>query len=98
MVSYFFSWTPMVIVFGTLVLLTNPYLALIAFMIVSLVTLAALAWAIVALPYMLGGAISRRWPGHDVASPRDDGLVADRASQREARSAGAEREKFDERL
>ncbi len=70
MVSYFFAWTPLVIVVGTLVLLTNAYLALIALMIVSLVALAALAWAILAVPYMLGRAISRRWQGRRGASPR----------------------------
>jgi hypothetical protein len=45
MVSYFFTWTPVVIVLGTLVLLTNAYLVLIALMLVALAALAALAWA-----------------------------------------------------
>jgi hypothetical protein len=70
MVSYFFAWTPLVIVMGTVVLLTNAYLALIALMIISLVALAALAWAILAVPYMLGRAISRRWQGRSGATPR----------------------------
>ena len=70
MVSYFSAWTPLVIVVGTAVLLTNAYLALIALMIVSLVALAALAWAILAVPYMLGRAISRRRQGRSGVSPR----------------------------
>jgi hypothetical protein len=67
MVSYFFTWTPVVIVLGTLVLLTNAYLVLIALMLVALAALAALAWAIVVLPYMLGRTINRRWQGRGVA-------------------------------
>ena len=70
MVRYFYAWTPLVIVVGTVVLLFIPYLALIALMIVSLVALAALAWAILAVPYMLGRAMSRRWQGRSGASPR----------------------------
>ena len=48
------------------VLLSLPWLGLIALMIFSLVALAALAalaWAIVFVPYMLGRAISRHWQG-----------------------------------
>ena len=74
MVSYFFTWTPVVIVVGTVVLLTNAYLALIALMIVSLVALAALTWAILAVPYMLGRALSRRWHGRSGASSRTAAL------------------------
>jgi hypothetical protein len=70
MVRYFYAWTPLVIVFGTLVLLTSPYLALIALMIVAIVTLAALAWAIVGVALMLSRAISRRWHGRSGASRR----------------------------
>jgi hypothetical protein len=70
MVRYFYAWTPVVIVVGTVVLLTNAYLALIALMLVSLVALAALAWAIVSVPYMLGRTLSRRWRGRSGASPR----------------------------
>jgi uncharacterized protein (DUF486 family) len=69
MVRYFYAWTPLVIV-GTVVLLTLPWLGLIALMIVSLVALAALAWAIVFVPYMLSRAISRRWQGRSGASLR----------------------------
>jgi hypothetical protein len=66
---YWYSLTPVVIVFGGLVFLTIPFLALAVLTIVSLGALAGLAWAIVALPYMLGHAISRRWHGHG-AGPR----------------------------
>ena len=72
MVRYFYAWTPLVIV-GTVVLLSAPWLGLIAlvfFSLVGLVALAALAWAIVFVPYMLSRAISRRWQMHSAASPR----------------------------
>ena len=65
MVWYFYSWTPLVIV-GTVVLLSLPWLGLIALVIFSLgalAALAALAWAIVFVPYMFGRAISRHWQG-----------------------------------
>jgi hypothetical protein len=65
MVSYFYEWAPLAIV-GTVVLLSLPWLgliALIALLIVSLVLLAALASAIAAVPYTLGRAIRRRWQG-----------------------------------
>jgi hypothetical protein len=63
MVRYLYAWTPLVIV-GTVVLLTLPWLGLIALVIFSLLALGALAalvWAIVFVPYMLGQAISRHW-------------------------------------
>ena len=59
MVRYFYAWTPLVIV-GTVVLLSMPWLGLIALMIVALVVLSALAWAIVLVPYTLSRAIDRR--------------------------------------
>ena len=62
---YFYAWTPLVIV-GTVVILSLPWLGLIALMffaLVALAALAALAWAIVALPYVLGRAVSRHWNG-----------------------------------
>lgn len=69
MVSYFYAWTPLVVV-GTVVLLSLPWLGLIALMVASLVALAALTWAIVLVPYTLGQAISRRWHLGGGASPR----------------------------
>jgi hypothetical protein len=69
MVRYFYAWTPLVVVFGAVILLTIPFLALIALMIVSLVAVAALAWAIVSVPRMFSRAISRRWYTRTSASP-----------------------------
>ena len=72
MVRYFYAWTPLVIV-TTVVLLSAPWLGLIALIILSLaalVALAALASAIAFVPYMLGRAISRRWRSRSGASPR----------------------------
>lgn len=69
MVRYWYSWAPLVIV-GTVVVLSLPWLGLIALVIVALVALAALAWAIVFLPYLLSRAIGRRWHILGGASPR----------------------------
>ena len=71
MVRYLYAWTPLVIV-GTVVLLSMPWLGLVALIFVAIVALgglAALAWAIVFAPYMLGRAISRRWHIRSVARP-----------------------------
>jgi hypothetical protein len=69
MVRYFYAWTPLVVV-GTVVLLALPWLGLIALVIVSLALLAALAWAVIFVPYTLSRAISRRWQSRSGASPR----------------------------
>jgi hypothetical protein len=72
MVRYFYAWTPLVIV-GTVVLLSLPWLGLIALMVFALVTLvalAALAWAIVFVPLKLSREIGRRWHLRSGASPR----------------------------
>jgi hypothetical protein len=61
---YFVAWTPVVIVLGTAVLLSSAYLALIALMIVAVVALPALAFAIVAVPYLLSRSLSRRLREH----------------------------------
>ena len=69
MVRYLYAWTPLVIV-GTVVLLTLPWLGLIALVIFSLfalAALAALASAIVAAPPAVGRAIGRRWHGQSAA-------------------------------
>lgn len=60
MESYLYAWTPLVIV-GTIAILALPWLGLIALMIFSLVALAALAGALVFVPYVLGRALSRHW-------------------------------------
>jgi hypothetical protein len=69
MVRYFYAWTPLVIV-GAVVILSLPWLGLIALVIVSLAPLAALAWATVFVPHLLSRAISRRWHGRSGASPQ----------------------------
>jgi hypothetical protein len=69
MARYFYAWTPLFVV-GTVVLLSAPWLGLITLMIVSLVALAALAWAMALVPYVLSRAISRRWHIRSGASPR----------------------------
>jgi hypothetical protein len=68
MVRYFYAVTPLVIV-GAVVILSLPWLGLIALMIVSLVPLAALAWATVFVPHLLSRVISR-WRTRSGASPR----------------------------
>jgi hypothetical protein len=79
MVRYFYLWTPVVIVFGTAIILTIPYLAVIVFLVVTLVALAALAWAIVAVPYRLGHSVTRHWHGRsgarDSAALRKEALL-----------------------
>ena len=75
MVRYFYAWTPLVIIVGSVVLLTIPYLALIALMLVLLAALVALARAIVIVPYVLSRRISRSFhlTGARLQSRRPDG-------------------------
>lgn len=61
MVGYFHSWAPLVIV-GAVVLLSLPWLGLIALMVFALAVLAASAafvWALVAAPIAVGRAVGR---------------------------------------
>jgi hypothetical protein len=67
MLSYFYKWTPFVLV-GAVILLSLPWLGLIALIIVSLVALPALALAIVYVPYLLIRAIRRSWQGQSGAT------------------------------
>ena len=63
MVRYFYKLTPFVIV-GAVVLLSAPWFALIALMVIAVVALAvlaAIAWSVVFVPYTVGRAINRRW-------------------------------------
>ena len=62
--------TTLGIVFGTVILLSIPYLALIALMIVALAAVAALAWAIASVTQVLSRAISRRWHSRTGMTPR----------------------------
>lgn len=68
MLRYFYAWTPLVIV-AAIVLLSLPWLGLIALMVATLLTLLALAGALVYAPYMLVQAISRRWHVQSAARP-----------------------------
>jgi membrane protein implicated in regulation of membrane protease activity len=69
MVRYFYAWTPLVIV-AAVVLLSMPWLGLIALTIGALLALGSVAWALVFVPYTLSRAISRRWYARTAASPR----------------------------
>jgi hypothetical protein len=69
MLRYFYAFTPLVIV-GTVFILSLPWLGLVALMVLVLVTLGALgaiAWALVAAPYLLIRSIGRSWHGRSVA-------------------------------
>jgi hypothetical protein len=72
MLTYFYKCLPLVIV-AAVVILSLPWLGLIALMIVALpalAALAALAWEIVAVPYRLGQVVTRHWHDRSGASPR----------------------------
>jgi hypothetical protein len=69
MLSYFYKCMPLIIVTGV-VILSMPWLGLIALMIVTIVALAALAWAVVFVPSMLGRAMRHRRHMPSGASPR----------------------------
>ena len=78
MVRYLYAWTPLVIV-GTLVFLSLPWLGLIALLIAPLVAFAALAaltWALVAAPLAVGRAIGHRWHGRKAAPQPQPGPTA----------------------
>ena len=69
MVRYFYALTPLVIL-GTVFILSLPWLGLVALMVLVLVALGALgaiAWALVAVPYLLIRSIGRRWHSRSVA-------------------------------
>ena len=68
MVRYFYAWVPFVVVVGTAVLLTIPYLALIALLVVALVVPAVFAWAILVVVAGLSRTVSRAWEGRGAAS------------------------------
>ena len=79
MVRYFYSLAPIGIVVGTAALLSGP-LALIALLAVSFVAVAALAWAILSVPLMLGRAISHRWQDRGGVSPRATAALSETSS------------------
>jgi hypothetical protein len=72
MVRYFYAWIPVVLVWA-LVILACPWLGLIAlFTAVPIVlgALAAVVWALVSVPFMLGRAVARRLQSRHSAAPR----------------------------
>jgi hypothetical protein len=75
MVRYFYAWTPLFII-GTVVILSLPWLGLIALFVVLLAVLATLAWALVYVPYVLGRAIGRLWHSHSGATPRTSAALS----------------------
>jgi membrane protein implicated in regulation of membrane protease activity len=81
MVRYFYSWIPVVIV-GTVVLLTLPWLGLIAlavFGLIALAAVAAFAVALVAVPVAVIRAIGRHRREHGgVNRPRAALSLAER--------------------
>jgi hypothetical protein len=81
-----YSAAPVVIVIGTAVLLTIPYLAVVVLFGLVLGVLAALAWAAVALSRMLVRGVSRAWPGRGTDSGEPLPVVVT-ATQRESRPA-----------
>ncbi len=66
MVRYFYAWTPLVVLFGTVIIMTIPYLAVIVLMAVVLAVVAALGalvWATVSALYALArSALGRTVP------------------------------------
>jgi hypothetical protein len=63
MVRYFYAWTPAVAVFGTVIIMSIPYLAVIVLMVALLsvlAALAALARAIVSALYPLARSVPDR--------------------------------------
>ena len=62
MLRYVFAWAPAVVVFGTAVILSSAYLALIVLILAAAVALPLLAGAVVAAPYFVVRGLYRRWP------------------------------------
>lgn len=87
MLSYCFSWTPLVILM-TVVLLSLPWLGLIALFVFSLFALgllATLAWTVIWVPRTLSLAVRNRWRVRSGASRRTataTGLALDTPSVR----------------
>jgi hypothetical protein len=60
-VDFFYTVLPVVAVLGTAVVLTIPYLALIALLLVALAAVAGLVWLLVVIPYRLVRRVARNW-------------------------------------
>jgi hypothetical protein len=77
MVRYFYAWTPLVVL-GTVVVVSLPWLGLIALAgaaFAALAALAALASAIVAAPLAIGHAIGHRWHRRSAAAQPSSALL-----------------------
>jgi hypothetical protein len=62
MVRYFYAWTPLVLI-ATVVILTLPWLGVIALMVallVAIAALAALAWTVVSAVHAVVRSVPRR--------------------------------------
>ena len=78
MLSYCFSWTPLVILMSV-VLLSLPWLGLIALFVLSLFVLgllATLAWTVIWVPLTLSLAARHRWRVCNTASRRTASATA----------------------
>jgi uncharacterized protein (DUF58 family) len=64
MLSYLHIWTPAAVVVGIVVILTTPFLGLIALLVILLTALTALAAAAIAAPFLLGRSVHRLWRAH----------------------------------
>jgi hypothetical protein len=69
MQTYPYLWLPFVVVFGTAVVLTNAYLALIVVIFLGPVLLLGVAAAILAVPYLLVRFIVRKLSAPASAHP-----------------------------
>ena len=76
MARYLYIWMPVFVVLGTFLVLTSSVLALIALPFVLLFVLAALAWVVVGVPYMLGRAVRRRWHARHDGTPQAAAALA----------------------
>jgi cytoskeletal protein RodZ len=80
---YFYAWTPLVLL-GTIVFLSLPWLGLLALIVIApaaLLVLAAFAWAVIATPFLLlrsySGSSPRQSEAHRAHPPL---TVAERKS------------------
>ena len=92
--AYFYKGLPFLIL-GAIVVLSAPWLALIALMVAALVVLPALAFAILSVPYMLCRTINRRWQPARSANPPPTPVLS--PTQTTQRLAQLRREHFEQR-
>jgi hypothetical protein len=88
--SYFLEWVPAGVLATTLGLVVMPWLALAVLMAVLLVAVAALAAlvaAAVAIPYVLGRSLRRRWRTSAGAAPAARRLQRTKVTKTTVRSS-----------